>query len=197
MELVEILARELKEWPATAACYAQDEVSRSIFPYTSTRITMSYGEWDGDYLDHSSSAPAVYNQELALDHATAIVTREMWEQEQAKKSEWNGDGLPPVGTICNVLNRYIDNSEVEKCEILFMGEYRCVYSSESCKERVANITNSRMIAFTPIKTHEQIAAEERDAAIHEMAINIGLNTDPKCAATVLYDKGYRKVGDSK
>ncbi len=108
-------------------------------------------------------------------------------------AEWTGEGLPPAGTVCEALNNTLDRPEWERCTILFMGKFKAVYESESCHERVADVSESWMISFRPLRTPEQIAAEEREKAIEEMA-RIGTMADtPKSMAAKLYDAGCRMV----
>lgn len=85
------------------------------------------------------------------------------------KAAWSGDGLPPVGTVCEVLNNTLHRPEWERCTILFMGKFKAVYESDSCHEHVADISEDWMISFRPIRTPEQIAAEEREKAIEDLA----------------------------
>jgi len=82
-----------------------------------------------------------------------------------RPTAWTGGGLPPVGTVCEVLNSALDRPEWERCTILFMGKFKAVYESESCHERVADVSEDWMISFRPLRTPEQIAAEER---LHEV-----------------------------
>jgi hypothetical protein len=108
---------------------------------------------------------------------------------------WSGEGLPPVGTLCEVMNSTLDNPDWERCTILFMGKFKAVYESESCHERVADVSESWMIDFRPIRTPEQIAAEERQSAIDEMWSAYWHPDVPtaKEALGLLYDAGYRKL----
>lgn len=113
----------------------------------------------------------------------------------AAQPAWSGEGLPPAGTVCEVLNNTLDRPEWERCTILFMGKFKAVYESDSCHERVADVSESWMISFRPLRTPEQIAAEERRAAILEMKGNLSFSdyreAEQHCAA--LYDAGYRRV----
>lgn len=93
MKLVEILARELKEWPEHATMAVQD---------ADGQIKMA----DGEKPTISSSGRIwvrdgkVYHEiqhrgrELSENHATAIVTRDDWEAERAKlkATKANADG---------------------------------------------------------------------------------------------------------
>lgn len=43
------------------------------------------------------------------------------------------------GMCVQVYNTMLDNTEYENATILFLGEYVCVYTSDSCKERSAQL----------------------------------------------------------
>lgn len=205
MKLVEILARELKEWPATTVCFAQDDFDGDIYNYVTTRIVRIEGEWDGvddAYLDHSSDCPGLYGQELASDRDTAIVTREMWEKERAKLNEWNGEGIPPVGTVCEY--RLKESGMWFECEIKYVLEAQ----SDGCESFVAwcqHLETDQFLSFgsksyslylRPIKTPEQIAAEERKEALdnmHSIVMGTSLNHG---MLEALYDAGYRRVSQN-
>lgn len=119
-------------------------------------------------------------------------------------NEWNGDGLPPVGARCEVLNTDLSNAAWEKCTILFSGKHRIVYDSESCPERVGY---RDLLQFRPIKTPDQIAAEEREAAIGRMKECFDSVSDDLCPTSnqyletlfgALHDAGLRfPKGDGK
>lgn len=118
-------------------------------------------------------------------HDQAIGNDVLSRAVERPKPEWSGDGLPPVGTVCEVLNNTLDRTEWERCTILFMGKFKAVYESESCHERVADISESWMIGFRPLRTPEQIAAEE---ALRDIEL---LYSEGGPAA--VYAAGYRKV----
>ncbi|WP_288659500.1 MULTISPECIES: hypothetical protein [Pseudomonas] len=114
------------------------------------------------------------------------VFMEFWEfAERPAASKWNGpeDGLPPVGTVCELQ----DATEVRilahtKRAGAPVAVYQCT-DSESIEAYTASF-------FRPIRTPEQIAAEERDKAIKEMADDLGIM---HTTAAQAYDKGYRKI----
>lgn len=118
MKLVEILARELEEWPeGDCAALAQDN-SWTAWSWKLTDI--SYNNEDGCWF-HASGDGLSDNAELehevsglASDHSTAIITRADWEAERArikvkpkaKKDGWlrHRGGKCPVeaGTLVDV-----------------------------------------------------------------------------------------------
>jgi hypothetical protein len=109
--------------------------------------------------------------------------------ERPTSTEWTGTGLPPVGTVCETENGMC---LWEKCTILAhaslsSGEVVLVFQSGD------KITFSNLRYFRPIKTAEQVAAEERLQAIDEMQRDSGWQgKGGGCPFAALYDKGYRK-----
>ena len=125
--------------------------------------------------------------------------------ERPKKQEaWDGDGLPPVGTVCEVL---WNESRVEYLRTKVFGvnehgqpihrfdEGPKKYQYQADVLRTASGTQ----VFRPIRTAEQLAEEEKVSAIAEMRDVLMAASDRKsvtlveCLATVaLYEAGYRK-----
>lgn len=82
MKLVEILARELSEWPDCVVSMSQDsDLQVSHYESTDQVGSTRYGRWDNSgYIPCSRFTVSG----LATDYATSIVTREMWEAEKCK-----------------------------------------------------------------------------------------------------------------
>lgn len=127
-----------------------------------------------------------------------VITHEEWKQERDKMSSkpevdssWHERGdKPPVGVVCEVLNNELYNPAWEKCTIIFMGEYKCIYSSESCSERVGNVDLTGAIEFRPLRTEREKVIDEMMSLVmdglmsHEMAKELAIK---------MHDAGYRKV----
>lgn len=111
---------------------------------------------------------------------------------------WSGEGLPPVGVVCEVL---WDSPTNTYYPAFVCGEddgqavYRWVCGPDKGAYRA---DTPRLIGFKPrfrpIRTPEQIAADEREAAIRSMLSGFDsakswLVSD---LAGFIYDKGYRK-----
>lgn len=103
---------------------------------------------------------------------------------------WDGKGLPPVGTVCEIKN----NSEWKKCEIVAHKDIDGVthaiawIDADTCDQ-------SQGIRFRPIPTPEQIAAEKRKNAIEEMveiARKVSRWGSSPIEMAAIYDAGYRK-----
>lgn len=113
-----------------------------------------------------------------------------------EQSPWNGAGLPPVGTVCEIKF----NGEWTECEIV---------AHKTCDNGARTLAiawidentldQSHGIRLRPVRTAEQIAAEERKAAIDEM-VRLALHqsyviteAQAKILLSRIYDSGYRKV----
>lgn len=115
--------------------------------------------------------------------------------------QWNGEGLPPVGTVCEFKSvGHHSDPEYQWCifhGIMSCGGYIVEYHHHTSPEMVTCAPfDPALTTFRPIRTPEQIAAEEREKAIDAMA-KIGRMADnPVTFAQKLYDAGYRKQPDN-
>ena len=125
---------------------------------------------------------------------------ESFKVVESRPVVWDGEGLPPVGTICEH-RKLIPGKEWTQVEIVAHrafngGDYTCavfVFLEGSSWSSAGD-------HFRPIRTPEQIAAEERSKACDAM---FGIMTSPPVRkgnrsdmAEALYDAGYRKQKDS-
>ncbi|MCV4343279.1 hypothetical protein [Pseudomonas capsici] len=111
--------------------------------------------------------------------------------------KWSGEGLPPVGAVCEVFDcthDYCLRFNGQHVEILLHrtdseGDRVAVFAADDFEYHA--LTEKR---FRPIKTPEQIAAEERAKHIAEIAKETGLRMrdGAVAVATAIYDAGYRK-----
>lgn len=117
MKLIDIVILELSKrggWPEKSACVVQDADTQICFSAKTDglrKVGTDWigGEWNGPWANF-------FSNHLADDHATSIVTKEQYEAAlAASKPEWDGEGLPPVGCVCEVkvCGGY------EQCEIVF------------------------------------------------------------------------------
>ena len=91
MKLVEILARELDEWPEADSEYGQIESMSQASDYQVSHYAgvrqkwrEDLDDWDGSVGDGYVPCSRFTTGQLATDHATAIVTKTDWEAERAK-----------------------------------------------------------------------------------------------------------------
>ncbi|HIE1839352.1 TPA: hypothetical protein ACXJW0_002029 [Pseudomonas aeruginosa] len=106
--------------------------------------------------------------------------------ERPAKVEWDGQGLPPVGTVCEY---YADENTWRRCEIVAHKDGQAVVWVNN-----AHIWASSGASLRPISTPEQIAAQEREKAIEEMCFAEETLTVKQAKA--LYDAGYRRQESS-
>ncbi|MNR20393.1 hypothetical protein D3C85_1372300 [compost metagenome] len=106
-----------------------------------------------------------------------------------KKEEWNGTGLPPVGVVCEAKST-ARGSERDwfKSSVNYISEYTVVLDDGKSGEFVAHPATMQ---FRPIRTPEQIAADEREAAMEHMR-QVMEGSSSKSWVEALYDAGYRR-----
>lgn len=201
MKLVDILARDLKEWPD---CYRGGE--------TDAVAQDSGGELNS--LDNGRKADVAQRMgtywssiqwsltgivfEEAEDSRTAIVTRAQWQTAvdalKAGEQAWNGEGLPPVGTVCE----YNWHGAWSEGTVVAL-----VDGGLDCEEAIIQLNGDWAFAknpglFRPIRTAEQIAADDQSAQINRM-INESLEgvagvtiAQARTICSQLHKAGYRK-----
>lgn len=102
---------------------------------------------------------------------------------------WSGKGLPPAGTVCEFQNSVGSWVAVEVTAIARKGICLAQLGRDG-ESYVCQVTSK----FRPIRTPEQIAAEEREQELNRMVATISM-LDKGWARKVcagLYDAGYRK-----
>lgn len=108
--------------------------------------------------------------------------------------QWTGpqDGLPPVGTVCEVKG-YEEGDFAEAIVIAYNDDQSMFWY---CTDGINGIHETSKAEFRPIRTPEQLAAEERDKECRAMAEVLKSEQDSSeyYAAKALYDAGfgYRK-----
>lgn len=265
MKLVEILARELGEWPESPSVITQDD-DGFVFAWTGSP-DRGIDQWlVGE--DYELTDWRYGELDLADDSKTAIVTHAQWQEarealnkpaelppvgathcikiaglthswwmrepgdnwylwsEPAKQwaldtpsagqrnlmkaivgaecigtvdEPWNGEGLPPVGTECEINHvGEVDSRGKHWRRVIILAHHHderlrnpvAVYMP---LEGTAHCDQAISICFRPIRTPEQIAIDDRANAIAQMMTKI-VHGDASDMGR-LYDAGYRKVKD--
>lgn len=113
----------------------------------------------------------------------------------ARPSAWTGQGLPPVGTVCEW--KLKQEFGYAAAEVLFVSDKSIVLRRADGFEWQESPARC---CFRPIHTPEQIAAEERADAVKEMikiafekSIDSYGELHVHTMAEILYDHGYRKT----
>lgn len=122
----------------------------------------------------------------------------------ARPDQWTGEGLPPVGTVCEfemALAGWVPATitAVTKKSIIFtrpLFKNRTGLDYENTHEEM--LPHHAAKRLRPVRTPDQIAAEEREKGILQMAADAGhwwkdcpFDQLPPVLA-VIYDAGYRK-----
>lgn len=217
-KLVEILARELEEWPKAVGGDGEHPSEAMAQDGDGCLVRLDYlavanpGQFNGEDWSRVSWCGLGHYPELADDHATAIVTRAEWQAAvdalkpdaqrfaedyvEANKDryakEWNGEGLPPVGL--EVECTYSSWGYWLKGKVLCYGQKMIFMEQDSSKGdgKFEGSMNPDGIKFRPIRTPEQIVAEERSEAIMAILDDLSLAVDNLYIAERVYNKGYRK-----
>lgn len=181
MKLVDILARELKVWPDCARYILFDHANSCYadLGQGSSTLGIDCSDFDDDSTDKSCTTVYRAQWQAAVDALKVA--------ENAAPG-WNGEGLPPVGTVCEW---HPNQNGWVQVEILGHNGEETWFRREGHE---SSETCLRMAFFRQIRTPEQIAAEERQAAIKEM-VSACPYPGSSCTATdctALYDAGYRK-----
>lgn len=151
MKLVQLLAKELKEWPESATFIVQDENKNVWSLDKGLDLSYSVNEWASEEwfnLVLVDGLEILINC-LASDNKTSKVTQDQWQAEREKmnKPKWirHRGGWMPVGaaTIVEVRLRCGDIQKHEACE--FLWRHKDCYSA-------VNIMAYRVIEET--KDHE-------------------------------------------
>ncbi|MER0688529.1 hypothetical protein AAA569_35755 [Pseudomonas aeruginosa] len=108
--------------------------------------------------------------------------------EARPQETWDGQGLPPVGTVCEY--RHMIWPEYRSCEIRYISEESLV-AYDDAQEQFYRTCD---MLFRPVRSPEQIAAEEREKAIEEMCFAEETLTVKQAKA--LYEAGYRRQESS-
>jgi hypothetical protein len=110
--------------------------------------------------------------------------------ERPKPAQWSGpqDGLPPVGTVCEVRINFTPWQEVE---IIAHFKNKAMVAAFIPVGDVDKRVNQAIAdCFRPIKTTEQLAAEQRETAIREI-MDIAY-VDCRVTAARLVDAGFKR-----
>ena len=137
-----------------------------------------------------------------------IKSNELFVYRPAATS-WSGEGLPPVGAVCEAGIPHTSGASGESRSIVWI-EGRVIAYHEINGRQYAWFAEDDdgfyppgVFEFRPIRTPEQIAADEREAAIERACadiekriegFNVQLSYSLAIRATIeaMIDKGYRK-----
>lgn len=196
MKLVDILARELADWPHSGDAVGQSSDNTlhlneradhrgQLFGWTEEKFTQA------EYCNTAWVTRAEW--QAAVEALKAEKAAELRPTERAV--EWDGVGLPPVGAEIEALLQGIGSTTYfwQRAKVVHValpesGGEILVFSLETTRPAWVD-------EFRPIRTQEQIATEEREKAITDIAVIMGKDPDRPSIrerAAIIYDAGYRK-----
>lgn len=112
---------------------------------------------------------------------------------QPKSLKWNGEGLPPVGAVCEHFGT-ADHTNWIEVKVIGHGHVRhhdVAFFEYMTGTKGYTVSYSTHTNFRPLRTPEQIAAEEHQAAISELAADTDwILTKEACEAVLA--AGYHK-----
>ncbi|NPY72764.1 hypothetical protein DZ963_014100 [Pseudomonas aeruginosa] len=134
--------------------------------------------------------------------ADCFVSAEREATFEARPQEaWDGQGLPPVGIEAEAI---WDGADIAyfRAKILAHDEGRVVFRWCEGKRKgqygsYAVLKFGSLPAFRPLRTPEQIAAEEREKAVGDMAMSIQGVPYQYPTLYALFDAGYRRQEEGK
>lgn len=139
----------------------------------------------------------VENKGVWREYSKSRHCEEHFNDAVKRPHEWDGSGVPPVGTVCEYrLNEY---DIWFKCEIKYVlsGTNDCfvAWCDHLGTDNFLSFSSNRYkLQLRKIKTPEQLAEEEKLHAIDEMmAVGSWQSRAFKEVASALYDAGYRKT----
>lgn len=115
------------------------------------------------------------------------------EEYLPRPAPWTGEGLPPVGTVCE----WLMDQTWKRVEIRYVSKHTilaAILGGDDEDPEFALDPDGQ--EFRPIRTAEQIAAEERRVEIKHIQAASVVNCGPyitESSAAAIYDAGYRKV----
>jgi hypothetical protein len=156
-------------------------------------------EKDGTCLADDESSLSGNPQEITLDQLDEWLGLEI-------EQEWDGNGLPPVGAECEILDingdKIIGNGtvyHVDGNKFFILSKSLKDYPEESTVSMFDGAMNLYVMwvndgdnRFRKPETPEQKAERERDEAIKTIQRDMAFSGSDYHAAKRLYEKGYRK-----
>ncbi|HHQ2759003.1 TPA: hypothetical protein ACSPMO_005782 [Pseudomonas aeruginosa] len=168
------------DWSKAPEGTTHYHIAEDINPWRKIEGTVAYEHYSGKWLRVNS-----FNEGCMPGYYVPI-----------PQETWDGKGLPPVGTVCivephNTMWGFSSTSGYERKILAYYGEHVWLGHAETPLET----TRIDKVDFRPVRTPEQIAAEERVKAIEEMCFAEETLTVKQAKA--LFDAGYRRQEEGK
>lgn len=163
------------DWSKAPEGTTHYHIAEDINPWRKIEGTVAYEHYRGKWLRVNSFKPGYY--------------------VPIPQESWDGQGLPPVGTVCIVYphnTQWGFNSTAghERKVLAYHGDFVWLGTENEALEA----TRTDKVDFEAIHSPEQVAAEEREKAIEEMCFAVETLTVKQAKA--LFDAGYRRQESS-
>lgn len=218
-KLVDILARELKGWPECGDLITQDAdgYALSVIPDDVYDLVFDGQEWSGQggrfcerfelAEDHHSSIVTRSEWQTSRDALLADECEHSYgnndgcpEYGKEFPAQWNGEGLPPVGIFAELGSpaKFTEGTNLKEFNVgtkIFVGGHANFGGADVAVVIVCGTYycgTSIPSLLRPIRTPEQVAAEERKAGIEEIRKILSDAHGDQNSAVAIYDAGYRK-----
>lgn len=167
------------DWSKAPEGATHYHIGDDINPWRKIKDTVAYERYRGKWLKVNS-----FNEGCMPDYYVPI-----------PQETWDGQGLPPVGTVCEVKHRDIG---WVRCEIVAHKSFSCGGLTHAIAWIDENtLDQSQGLRFRQLRTPEQIAAEEREKAVGDMAMSIQGVPYQYPTLYALFDAGYRRQEEGK
>ncbi|MCD2773164.1 hypothetical protein K4W89_18720 [Pseudomonas aeruginosa] len=163
------------DWSKAPEGTTHYHIAEDINPWRKIEGTVAYEHYSGKWLRVNS-----FNEGCMPGYYVPI-----------PQETWDGQGLPPVGTVCEY--RHMIWPEYRPCEIRYISEESLV-AYDDAQEQFYRTCD---MLFRPLPTPEQIAAEEREKAVGDMAMSIQGVPYQYPTLYALFDAGYRRQEEGK
>lgn len=169
------------------------------WPEWATHRLTTGPKWDGDHSMLGSIEFAIlrgdsyhdqWDGEFDMDDSSWVVL-----DERPAILPWNGEGLPPVGVTCEFEGSVSGAKAWKQCLVIAHdGQYAVINYKNNYSAHLPG-------SFRPLRTAEQIAAEEREAEIAAMIDLFRFSDDKqemlRAVCVSLHNAGYRKQEQPK
>jgi hypothetical protein len=195
MKLLDILVEELDEWN-DGVKYITQQANKSSTAFHGFAETPYEGMFLGVPVWSSDNGFPwrMRSKKVASDHLTSIITKQQWLEAKAqihnKDVVWNGEGLPPVGEVCEVV---YENGIRHLSEIKYSSKEVCVWEIEFSGN--VHSCDTKKLKFFRTKTKEQIEADKEKERVKEdiyVTLHRNRNKSTQEIVDALYEAGYRK-----
>lgn len=152
-------------------------------------------EWycDGGWYRRTSSNWQVYTHDgwVVTPYLSPENFSWWWQAVPKPTVIWDGNSTPPVGTVCEVLRfgEWVECEIVAHLPVDNRVDVVFTFTHRNGMQDWSYEGSHDLRYIRPIKSLEQIAAEEREKMIEEISDDLGIG---QYTAAKMYDKGYRK-----